>query len=483
MGLVHESITAYRQASEYSPDPTYRVLAATQLPLVYESQADVLHWRERLITEVDALLAAGVVLDLDTQAATPVFSLAHQGFNDVEIQRKLAKLHRPPPIVENAWQPNSSSKIRVGVISSYLSHHTIGKLARGLITRLSREDFHVTLFSVGQHDDPLAHELAASADRYVFLPRDLRLARQAILANSVDILFYTDIGMDQTTCSLAFSRLAPVQCTTWGHPQTTGLDTIDYFISSDLMEVPGADTHYSERLVRLPSLTFYYHRSELPSQLAGREAFGLHPTAHLYACPQSIYKFHPDFDAALAGILRRDPLGQVVLIQWAYPLADELLRRRFATTMPDVADRIVFIRRLQQPEFMNFLSLIDVMLDPFPYGGGNSSLEAFSFGIPVVTLPTEFLRGRITQAFCRRLGVTDCIADNLSTYIAIATHLGSDPEFRRRTRDTILANRSLLFEDLTAVRSLEQFFTSVTNIRSEGQRCFAASPAQTWHPP
>jgi predicted O-linked N-acetylglucosamine transferase (SPINDLY family) len=287
--------------------------------------------------------------------------------------------------------------------------------------------------------------------------------------------------MDQTTYSLAFSRLAPVQCTTWGHPQTTGLDTIDYFISSDLMESPEADDHYSERLIRLPSLTFYYHRSELPSQLAGREAFGLHPTAHLYACPQSIYKFHPDFDAAIAGILRRDPLGQIVLIQWAYSHADELLRRRFATTMPDVADRIVFIRRLQQPEFMNFLSLIDVMLDPFPYGGGNSSLEAFSFGIPVVTLPTQFLRGRITQAFCRRLGVSHCIADNLSTYIDIAVRLASDPDHCSRTRDTILAGRSLLFEDLTAVRDLEQFLKTAANRRSEGERYIAASPAQTWH--
>src|SRR4029079_4976610 len=154
---------------------------------------------------------------------------------------------------------------------------------------------------------PIATELQAAADRYVVLSRDLPLAPQAILQNSVDVLIYTDIGMDPTTYSLAFARLAPVQCTTWGHPETTGLDTIDYFISSDLMEVPAADSHYSERLVRLPSLTFYYYRSELPAQLMGRDAFGLDPNATLYACPQSIYKFHPEFDAAIAGILRGDP--------------------------------------------------------------------------------------------------------------------------------------------------------------------------------
>jgi protein O-GlcNAc transferase len=151
-----------------------------------------------------------------------------------------------------------------------------------------------------------------------------------------------------------------------------------------------------------------------------------------------------------------------VLIQWAYPQADDLLRQRFATTVPDVADRIVFIRRLQQPQFMNFLSLIDVMLDPFPYGGGNSSLEAFSFGVPVVTLPTEFLRGRITQAFCRRLGVDECIARNLADYIAIATRLGTNPEFRHQLRNKIFAGQSQIFEDDSAVRDLEHFFRTVT---------------------
>src|SRR6185369_1766374 len=111
-----------------------------------------------------------------------------------------------------------------------------------------------------------------------------------------------------------------------------------------------------ERLVRLPSLTFYYHRSELPQQMLPRAAFGLDPHARLYACPQSIYKFHPAFDAALAGILRRDPQGQIVLIDWAYRHADELLKQRFHRVMPDVANRIIFIRRLQQPQFMNFLT-------------------------------------------------------------------------------------------------------------------------------
>ena len=188
-----------------------------------------------LTREVDALLAAGVAVDLTDRAATPVFSLAHQGMNDIEILRKVARLYRPPRT--SAAVPDSRTP-GLRLPRSRRLHlqlplpHTIGKLFRGLITRLSRADFHVTVFSVGAHDDFISRELAASVDRYCLVPRDLPPARQAILDNAVDVLVYTDIGMDQTTYSLAFSRLAPVQCTTWGHPETTGIATIDYFVSS-----------------------------------------------------------------------------------------------------------------------------------------------------------------------------------------------------------------------------------------------------------
>jgi predicted O-linked N-acetylglucosamine transferase (SPINDLY family) len=457
VGFVEQAIDIYRKAAKASTDPVYRIHAATQLPLVYQSREELLAWRERLTREVDSLLAEGVSLDLQSRVATPIFSLAHQGLNDLEIQRKLARLYRapalPPPTVPN----RPDGRIRVGFVSSYFNEHTIGKLTRGLITGLSRRDFHVTVFSVGQRVDPVAREIAASADRFVIVPRDLQRARQALIANGVHVLVYTDIGMDQTTYSLAMSRLAPVQCTTWGHPETTGLDTIDYFVSSEPMELPDADAHYSERLVRLPGLTLCFTRSQLPPQLAGRATFDLDPTKRLYASPQSIYKFHPDFDAALAGILRGDPEGQIVLIRWAYPQADAQLRERFARVMPDVADRIVFIRRLQQPEFMNFLTLIDVLLDPFPYGGGNSSLEGFSFGVPVVTLPTEFLRGRITQAFCRRLGIESCIAKNVVDYVDIAVRLGNDGSFRRQICAQIAAGQSRLFGDPSAIADWERF--------------------------
>jgi predicted O-linked N-acetylglucosamine transferase (SPINDLY family) len=343
----------------------------------------------------------------------------------------------------------------VGFLSSFFRLHSIGKLFGRLISGLDRTEFHVTLFSVGQHDDDLGRELAQSADRYIVLTPQLASARRAIVQNSVDVLVFTDIGMDSTTYSLAFSRLAPVQCTTWGHPDTTGLATIDYFISGDEFETPEADEHYTERLIRLPGLTFSFDQEPLPQERLGRQFFGLESGSRVYVCPQSIVKFHPAFDAAIAGVLRRDPGGRVVLLEPLYPQLVDRLMTRFRRTMRDVSDRIQFVRRLEHHEFMNLLLASDVLLDPFPFGGGVSSLEALAMGLPLVTLPTEFLRGRFTQAFCRRMGLNQCIVQNVPQYIDTAVRLATDHDLRAAVRRTIRDNQARLFADDSAIRAWE----------------------------
>src|SRR5205814_5379429 len=134
----------------------------------------------------------------------------------------------------------------------------MGRLNQGLVATLSRERFDVTVLSVGDPRDEVAQFFRANADRYIVLPPALSAARDAIAAEKLDILFYADLGMDPVTYSLAFSRLAPVQCVTWGHSVTSGVGTIDYYISSAEFEDESAPEHYSEQLVRLLTSAICY---------------------------------------------------------------------------------------------------------------------------------------------------------------------------------------------------------------------------------
>lgn len=268
--------------------------------------------------------------------------------------------------------------------------------------------------------------------------------------------------MEPFTYFLAFSRLASVQCSSFGHPDTSGIRNIDYFISDDLFEPGNAQEHYSEKLLLLRNCgnLVYYYKPELPNPPKRRDAFNLPEQTHLYLCLQTLFKFHPEFDAFLASILRSDPLGLLVLVHSKIPRWTELLMARFRQTMPDVLERIVFLPQQKGTDFVNLLAVSDVMLDTLHFNGYNTSLEAFAVGTPVVTLPTALQRGRHTAGMYRKMGIEDCIARNREEYVNIAVRLGTQPDVREALRNRILAANSVLYENMQVVREFERLFVN-----------------------
>ena len=227
----------------------------------------------------------------------------------------------------------------------------------------------------------------------------LETAREQIAECELDILFYTDIGMDPLTYFLAFSRLAPVQCVTWGHPDTTGIPNLDYFISCEDFEPEGSETEYSECLVRMKNMPNYFYRPaavELTGTREIRRRVGLPADSRLYVAPQSLIKFHPDFDAVLGEILRRDNKGLLILFDDANKHWSTLLMERFLRSIPDVTDRIIFLPRLPFNDFLSLMRSADAVLDTPYFCGGTTSLELFSVGCPIVTWPSSRMASRFT---------------------------------------------------------------------------------------
>jgi predicted O-linked N-acetylglucosamine transferase (SPINDLY family) len=171
-----------------------------------------------------------------------------------------------------------------------------------------------------------------------------------------------------------------------------------------------------------------------------------------------LFKFHPEFDTALAGILRGDPKAIVVTLDAKYPEWKQLLQDRWRRHMPGVADRIKFLPKVPRDEFLELLACSDVMLDPFPFGGGHTSYEAFALGVPVVTLPGSFLRGRLTHAMYQQMDYHDLLAKSVDDYVEIALRLGADKRENESARAAILASCGVLFDDKPIVRELEDFW-------------------------
>ena len=401
-------------------------------------------------------------------ASHPAFYLAYQGENNREVQIDLARMYfrRLPGL--DAIAPHCAGgerrpgRLRVGFISRFLSNHSIGKTSRGLIEKLSRQIFEVFVLRITPcAEDETSRAIQAAADRAVDLSPDLAQARAQIAALELDVLFFQDIGMEPTSYLLAFARLAPVQCVSFGHPDTTGIPTMDYFVSNDLFETESASAHYSERLFLLhdlPTLA-YYHKPSLTAP-ANRGRFGFATNEALYLCPQTLFKLHPDIDELLGGILQRHPRAVIALIDGEFKEYAEQLRARFARTLSGVAHRIRFIPRLAQDSFLQLLSVADVILDTPHFNGMNSSLEAFAVGTPVVTWPTEFQRGRHTQAMYRKMNILDAIATDAADYIDIAVRLGTDRTYAQAFRERLRQRNHVLFEDMNVVREFERFFVT-----------------------
>ena len=457
-GFYDQGLAHFDEAIRLRPSPVARVNAATLIPPIYTSLEQVHAWRRRLVEEVAKLRRENVAIDLTNRIGRTPFYLPYAGLHDRDIMREIALLHRAPPDVP--LPPRTGEKIRVGFISTLFKHHTIGLWTQGLIAKLPRDRMEVVVIAAGRYDDHVAQFIRAQADAFVDLPAALPAARQLILAQNLDVLLYTDLGMEGFTWSLAFSRLAPVQAAMWGHPVTSGLDSVDYYISSDLAEVPDADANYTEKLVRLKNLPLYYFRPP-PAAPRDRAYFNLPADAHLYGCLQSTFKLHPEFDFALGEILRRDAKAIVLIPRTHGANWDRMVTDRIAATYGDVVDRIRFIDRVSRGDFGALNKLCDVTLAPFPFGAGDTSLAAFAEGAPVVTMPTPYLRGRFTDAMYRAMEMDECVATTPEEYVEIALRLANDPAWRDEVRRSILARNHVLFENVAGVKELAYVISSV----------------------
>lgn len=332
----------------------------------------------------------------------------------------------------------------------------MGSLVRDL-DRTKFEPF-VIRFTPAPDDEAKAIDLSAS--RTLILPSSVAAARNAIAELELDFLLYADIGMEPFGYYLAFSRLARVQGVWPGHPITTGLPEIDVFFSSVLSEPADGDDHYSEKLVRL---------SKLPAYTMGRSPrfdhdylakFNLSPADRVYACPVMIYKFHPEIDSRFSQILSRDPCAKIVIVgtegYWF-----ETLRQRFQKNIPNAANRIVVLPWLNKQEFFALLKRADVVLDTIHFGGGNTCLDAFAVGTPVVTEPGRFYRGRATMAKYRQMEIDGLVAQDGQQYVDLALTTANDPSLRAFHSAAIQENYNKLLMPPGLLKEYEEVFASL----------------------
>lgn len=457
-GREAEARDWYTQSVSIDPRPGFvlkKVISG--LRAVYDSSAQMLEARRRYAEELESLEATPLRMERPhVEVSCQPFYLAYMGMNDRDLQERLARIYQkaspelayvaPHCAPERERRPGA---LRVGFASAFFRRHSVGMFYNGVLRRLlERADMEVHAISFGEGLDEELQRMFEARARHVEVPKkDLDASRRIIAGLELDVLLYADIGMHPTSYFLAFSRLAPLQVCMAGHPETSGIPSLDYFLSSALMELPEADAHYSERLIRLRALPTAFPRPA-PQELLERARLGLSEDRHIYVCPMRLQKMHPDFDRALAEILRRDEEAEIVLFQdHASPVWDLQVKRRFERGFPEVYGRLNFLPWANKQEFHSVLAHADAALDTFHYGGGVTALIALATGCPFITLPGRMMPSRQLLGYYRKMQLMDCVAADFDDYVAKVLRLGRDRPYRDALRASILERNAVLFDN------------------------------------
>ena len=478
-GRTQEAILAAENAAKLFPEEyLFKLIKNLLLPIVYKTPEELSLYRQRfeqglkeLIQQTSLKTTQEKIKALEGITRVTNFYLAYQPGNNRELQREygnlvhqIAAANYPDWVKPRSMPPlGKNQKIRVGYISGYLHNHSGTYWLLGWLRYCNRQNFEIYCYYIQNQPDAITQKFQEYSDVFHHIPGSIEAVGQQILTDNLHIIVFPELGIDALTFSIAGLRLAPVQCTDWGYPVTSGIPTIDYYISSELMEPENAQEHYTETLICLPNLGIAYPKIDVPQLTKNRSDLGLRDDAVVYLCCQALYKYLPQYDFIFAEIARRVPQSQFVFVR--AELLQQRLQETFSAVGKNSRDYCVFIPFLDHENYLRLNSISDVCLDTFGFTGGNTTLAALACNLPVVTCPGEFMRGCMSYGMLKMLGLSETIAKNEPEYIEIAVRLGLEPEWRHQIVQYIAKHKDCLFDDKVSVAALEEFYQQVVRER------------------
>ena len=473
-----KAVSCLEKAIELDPSDSRARFASciAELPIIYREESEILesrrNYERKLRSLCDAHESEGLNGDLGRaiSAGCPFF-LAYQGYCDLDLQTLYGSL--VCKIVRHKYSettlpapPAAGKPVRVGFVSSFFWNHSNWKIPiKGWISQLDRRRFQIFGYHVGKELDGETAIAASMCDRFVHGLTTVESWRNEILADAPHVLVYPGLLMEGLTLQLAAQRLAPVQCNSLGHPETSGMPTLDFFISSDLMEPDEASKHYSETLVRLPNLSVYYEPRSTVVETK-RSEFGLRPDATVFWCGQSLFKYLPQYDFVFADIAARVDNCQFVFVRHVGSSEvtkqfTERLDRAFQLNGLDYSRYCVFLPRLNPQGFITAIGQCDLILDSIGWSGFNSTLESLECDLPIVTFRGSLMRGRHTAAILQMMGVINTIATTFEDYVSVAVKLANNPAERAAVSRSIADAKHRLYRDRGCISALEDFLANV----------------------
>ncbi len=354
---------------------------------------------------------------------------------------------------------DTPGRIRIGYVFGEFRSRASRAFLEALLTHHDRTQFHITAYPntgrQGEEYDRL-RRLADSWKPIVHLPDDR--AASLIRSDEIDVLVDLN-GHGPGNRLLVFARgPAPVQINLFGYPATTGMRAMDFRVTDSQIDPPGAESLYTEKLLRLPDLSWLYvPPANAPAPTpppASRRAF-------TFGCLNHPGKLSDACVDAWAEILKSVPKSRLVLLVGQSVNSSADIAARF-TQRGVVPDRLELVYRLSGNDYFEAYQPFDVTLDPFPYGGAVTTCDSLWMGVPVLTAVGRDARGRQGMSLLNALGLPEFIADTPEQLVTLAATWADQRDALADLRGSLrdMVSNSPLTDAATYVKHLEAAYQS-----------------------
>jgi len=450
-------------------DLHWEIKKKLMLPAIFSDLKDIDNARNDLNKNIEEILNSDQIipLNVDTQLIKPVhFDLSYDQYDNLLINKKCVNFYRkiyPQLNKINYLKKNSTNKIKIGFISEYLTDHTIGKLFKGIILNLNKKDFEIQIFHTTKTKKGQIYENFLEAEKNnqlknFILPTKFEDKQKIIANENLDILFYPEIGLSLEMYYMSFIKLATYQITSWGHPETTGNKTMDYFLTSKLIESEGSEKYFSEKLLYADHLPMYYYPPDIKNNLQKSEL----TKNNIYSCPQTLFKIHPEFDEIIGKIQKKDKNAKIYFIKDVNKTYYKKLLIRFKKNKEIDLDRIKFLDGLSWEDYINHCGQASVLLDPIYFGAGNSFYESMFYGTPTVSKPTKYTKSRLVLGSYKQMQIEEPpIVDSVDEYVDKSIEIANHKNLYDLKNYYNEKAKKKLYENKDIIPNLEKIFKGV----------------------
>ncbi len=455
-GQFSKAIYYYEQVIKINPD--------------YDLAYSCLFMAKRRICEWEGLEKIDTYLD-KTHNQDPWGSIVrteNQEFNMVTAINWGKKIKNSVKIPDFTFAKiKQSHKIRLGYISDNFSDHPVGHMTVSLLNNYDRKQFEICIYSYGKNDMSVCREdIEKKADQFINLNGlSNQEAAQKINDDGVNILIDLCGFTDGNRLEICAMKPAPIQISWAEVLGTTGSSFFDYLITDETLVPFSEKKYYSEKLIYLPG--FSYLRQSNPNiskKKFTRKEFDLPENSFVFGIFHQMFKIEPTVWSAWMNILKKVPNS--VLWLWEQNKEGATNLRKYATTAGVDPKRLIFAPTMSADDFFARLSLADVALDTFIYGGGITTYQALLAGVPVVSLYGNHMASHLGASILEKAELTKLIAYTPKEYENIVIELAQNPDKLNKIKLQLVPQKlkQTLLYTIPIIKSLEKAYVKIWDI-------------------